>query len=717
MTEEGHTRVSQIFLAAVELQSQERAAFLDRECADDAELRARVERLIEGDARTPSILESGLLTAEPNIPPDPKQIGAYEIVEKLGEGGMGVVYRALQNKPIRREAAIKLIRAGIGSEQVVARFLEERQALALMNHPNVARVFDAGSTEHGQPFLAMEFIEGEPITRYCDRENLMLAERLRLFVQVCEGVQHAHHKAIIHRDLKPSNVLVAMVDGKPVPKIIDFGVAKVLHRQLMDRTFRTEIGQFIGTPEYMSPEQASMSETLVDTRTDVYSLGAMLYELISGSQPYDPETLRRGGIDEIRRALREDDPTRPSSRIGPGALQKSLVGDLDWITMKALEKDPARRYSSPSELAADIRRHLNHEPVLAGSPSRLYQVRKFVRKYRLGVSIAATSLTLLVGFAATVSVLTIRLNAERNKAQKAVEAVSLVMDDLVGLQDPKTADLVTAKMRRDFGDPQGDPQELMRRLGEEVAFSRESSGPALEGAEHYLLSVVKLRRHRLGTDHPGTLRAEIALARVHQQQGRFDRAEPPLRKALTELRRTLGETHDDTLHARTWLASLLLDLGQHDEVRTLLTDAIPQMRFGRMYSSDGLISLYNLGCALAHLGETETALLYLRESLECGFEYEVLKDEQLKLLHGHPPFDALIGENGYIRQLWRAKEAAGVGDREGALSALRASVDGGLSSTVQLRFSNAFLPYLHDPDFVALIEEIERRPPERFFTP
>jgi tetratricopeptide (TPR) repeat protein len=291
-----------------------------------------------------------------------------------------------------------------------------------------------------------------------------------------------------------------------------------------------------------------------------------------------------------------------------------------------------------------------------------------------------------------------------------VEAVSLVMDDLVGLLDPKTSDFVTAKMRRELGDPQGDPQELMRRLGAKVAISRESSGPALEGAEHYLLSVVELRRRKLGTHHRETLRAEIALARVHQQRRRSDRAEPLLRRAFSEFRRTLGETHDDTLHARTWLASLYLDLGRYDEVRTLLTDAIPHMRHGMLYSYDGLINLYNLGCALAHLGETETALLYLREALECGFQYEVLQDEQLEILHGHPQFEALVGEAGYVRHLWRAKEAAGVGDREGALSALRASVDGGLSSTVELRFSNAFLPFLHDPDFVALIREIEGRP-------
>jgi non-specific serine/threonine protein kinase/serine/threonine-protein kinase len=298
---------------------------------------------------------------------------------------MGEVWLAEQTEPVTRRVALKVIKQGMDTKQVVARFEAERQALAMMDHPAVAKVFDAGATPEGRPYFAMEYVKGVPITTHCDRHRLSNAERLKLFMQVCEGVQHAHQKAIIHRDLKPSNVLVSIQDGKAVPKIIDFGVAKATAQRLTEKTVFTQLGVLIGTPEYMSPEQAEMTEQDVDTRTDVYSLGVMLYELLVGALPFDPKELRSGGYDGIRRKIREEDPPRPSTRLSTlgdrsaesakcrqvdlPSLQRQLRGDLDWITMKALEKDRTRRYGSPMELAADVERHLEHRPVLASPPS------------------------------------------------------------------------------------------------------------------------------------------------------------------------------------------------------------------------------------------------------------------------------------------------------------------------------------------------------------
>src|SRR5512136_3178105 len=342
-----------------------------------------------------------------------RAIGPYHLLQKIGEGGMGEVWVAEQQKPIHRRVALKLIKAGMDTRQVIARFESERQALAVMDHPAIAKVFEAGETDQGRPYFVMEYVQGIPITVYCDQNRLTTKERLELFRHICEGVQHAHQKAIIHRDLKPSNILVTIQDGVPVPKIIDFGVAKATARSLTERTMYTELGVLIGTPEYMSPEQAEMSGQNVDTRTDVYSLGAILYELLVGALPFDPKDLRRAGFDEIRRRIREEDPPKPSTKLSTmgdastaqahnrrterPALIRQIRGDLDWITMKALEKDRTRRYGSPSDMAADIERYLHHQPIIARPPSTAYKVQKFVRRHRVGVGVAATLAVLLVG--------------------------------------------------------------------------------------------------------------------------------------------------------------------------------------------------------------------------------------------------------------------------------------------------------------------------------
>jgi len=373
----------------------------------------------------------------------PERVGRYRILELLGEGGMGVVYLAEQTEPVRRKVALKIIKHGMDTKQVVARFEAERQALAMMDHPCVAKVFDAGSTEGGRPYFAMEYVQGVPITEHCDRQRLTTRERLELFQQVCEGVQHAHQNAIIHRDLKPSNVLVSYRDGKATPKIIDFGVAKAIEHKLTEKTLYTEMGVMIGTPEYMSPEQAEMTGQNVDTRTDVYSLGVMLYELLVGALPFESKELRQAGFDEIRRKIREDEPSKPSTRLStlggerstesakrrktdPSTLRRQLSGDLDWITMRALEKDRARRYGSPQELAVDIGRYLTDQPVLASPPSTVYRARKFVRRYRGRVIAAGVVFaTLLVGMATTAFFM-VQAQANMVQAQTNLERFNLV---------------------------------------------------------------------------------------------------------------------------------------------------------------------------------------------------------------------------------------------------------------------------------------------------
>jgi serine/threonine protein kinase/tetratricopeptide (TPR) repeat protein len=390
-----------IFCAAIEIASEdERAAYLARACGDDHDLQARVEKLLHAHARAGSFLEAPAASPaatieEPLIERPGTVIGPYKLLEQIGEGGFGVVFMAEQQS-LRRKVALKVIKPGMDSKQVIARFEAERQALALMDHPNIARVLDAGATDTGRPYFVMELVRGIPITQFCDENRLTTQERLRLFVSVCQAVQHAHHKGIIHRDLKPSNVLVTLHDGTPVPKVIDFGIAKAIGQQLTDKTLFTGFAQMVGTPLYMSPEQAALSGLDVDTRSDIYSLGVLLYELLTGTTPFDKERLQRSAYEEVLRIIREEEPPKPSTRIttqgqaaetistqrqsDPKRLSRLLAGELDWIVMKTLEKDRNRRYESASALAADVQRHLNQEPVQACPPSVGYRLKKFARR-------------------------------------------------------------------------------------------------------------------------------------------------------------------------------------------------------------------------------------------------------------------------------------------------------------------------------------------------
>jgi eukaryotic-like serine/threonine-protein kinase len=435
-----------------------RQAFLDQACAGDPEVRARVEGLLSAQMEADKFFEeiaslaaappdnsapagAGISAGESVLTEVPgTRIGRYKLLQRIGEGGGGVVYMAEQEEPVRRRVALKIIKLGMDTRSVIGRFEAERQALAMMDHPNIARVLDAGATDTGRPYFVMELVRGVKITDYCDQNQLDTRDRLDLFIQICQAIQHAHQKGIIHRDIKPSNVLVTLHDGVPVPKVIDFGIAKATETRLTDKTFFTAYEQIIGTPAYMSPEQAEMSGLDIDTRSDIYSLGVLLYELLTGRPPFDPKELLSHGLDEMRRTLREREPQRPSTMLTtlqgkeltktaehrhaePPKLISLLRGDLDWIVMKALEKDRRRRYETANGLAMDINRYLNNEPVVARPPSRLYRFQKLVRRNKVVFAAgAAVAIALVIGLGTSTWLFFEERAAEQQQARLRQEA-------------------------------------------------------------------------------------------------------------------------------------------------------------------------------------------------------------------------------------------------------------------------------------------------------
>jgi len=434
-------RQEEIFSEAIKFRDRAgRDAYVSRACGNDQELLAKVQSLLhhhdtQAFLDSPPVGSGVTLDDSPLTEGPGTVIGRYKLLQQIGEGGFGVVYMAEQEKPIRRRVALKIIKLGMDTKQVIARFEAERQALALMEHPNIAKVLDAGATDTGRPYFVMELVKGVPITKYCDSNNLSTEERLKLFIDVCKAVQHAHQKGIIHRDIKPTNVMITLRDGVPVPKVIDFGIAKATQHRLTEKTLFTEYHQFIGTPEYMSPEQAEMSELDVDTRSDIYSLGVLLYELLTGTTPFDAKELRSAAFDEIVRIIRETEPPKPSTRLNtlgdtlgevakhrhaePKQLCKLIRGELDWLVMKTLEKDRTRRYETANELARDVERFLSDEPVTAGPPSTVYRIKKFVRRNRTTVAVVLSiAAALIIGLALT-TVGFVQASRERNAAERA----------------------------------------------------------------------------------------------------------------------------------------------------------------------------------------------------------------------------------------------------------------------------------------------------------
>jgi tRNA A-37 threonylcarbamoyl transferase component Bud32/aromatic ring-cleaving dioxygenase len=515
-------------------------------------------------------------------------------LQKIGEGGFGAVYMAQQEAPVRRRVALKIIKAGMDTRQVIARFEAERQALAMMDHPYIAKVLDAGATEAGRPYFVMELVKGVPVTEYCDQAKLDTRDRLKLFKDVCSAVQHAHQKGIIHRDLKPSNIMVTLHGGDPVIKVIDFGIAKATDQRLTEKTLFTNYGQMIGTPAYMSPEQAVMSGLDVDTRSDVYSLGVLLYELLAGRPPLDDKTLREAGFDEMRRLIREQEPPKPSTRlstmdanlrstiaehrhVNAHTLSRMLRGDLDWIVMKALEKDRARRYESASAFAHDIERYLNDDPVEAAAPSAMYRLRKLAHRHKAPVAVAATIVLLLIAGTVLSSWQAVRatraeelandrldeVEAERNAREKEArdaQAIAGFFGDVLRRPDPRLDGRdITVAQALDRAAQQIDAEladQPLRQARLRVVLGRTYEGLGLyDKAIEHLEKARDTLRSGLGPGHPDTLAAMHRLAMAYHDTGKLDRA-IELREAVLEARKNnLGPEHPDTLGAMNDLAN------------------------------------------------------------------------------------------------------------------------------------------------------------------
>ncbi len=564
------------------------------------------------------------------------QIGPYRILRRIGEGGFGVVFEAEQKEPVKRRVALKVIKLGMDTEEVIARFEAERQALAIMNHPNIARVLDAGATASGRPYFVMELVDGTPISEYCDEHRLDIEARLELFALVCTAVQHAHTKGIIHRDLKPSNVLVGTLDGKPAPKVIDFGIAKATSGRLTDLSLHTGLNQVMGTPLYMSPEQAAGSAD-IDTRTDVYSLGVMLYELLTGTTPVQRDSLRSAVLAEIQRLVCEVEPPPPSTRLAqsattlgavagqrasdPGRLTRAVRGELDWIVMKAIEKPRERRYETANGLAMDLRRLLASEPVLAAPPSASYRLQKFVHRHRAMVAAASlVAASLLVGLAAFVH--QSRLTEQR--AAELEQVASFQADMLSGVDPTVAGQLLSRDVHRQFAAALqqtgvADP-ELSRRAD---AFSADwqqvnSTDAAAALIDRTILKpAIKTIDRKFKHQPVVDARLRQSLAELYLGIGLFDAGEPLARQALATRRRILGEDAPDTLQSLNKLGEILQNQGKLPEAEAIYRDALARRRrtLGDE-NRDTIASLSDLAATLGERGKFEEGIKLGREALK-----------------------------------------------------------------------------------------------------
>ncbi|HVK19135.1 MAG TPA: serine/threonine-protein kinase, partial [Fimbriiglobus sp.] len=604
-------KMKAVFLAALDKAAPgERIAFLDEACAGDAELRVRVEALLQAHDHPNHLLArpaaehlGGERTAVPG--PAGEQVGTvvagrYKLLEAIGEGGMGTVWLAEQTEPVRRRVALKLIKPGMESRSVLARFDQERQALALMDHPNIAKIHDGGLTPDGRPFFAMELVHGVPITEFCDDRKLTPRERLQLFVDVCKAVQHAHQKGVIHRDIKPSNVLVALHDDKPVPKVIDFGVAKATGEPLTDHTLNTGFGGLVGTPQYMSPEQATFNNLDIDTRTDVYSLGVLLYELLTGTTPFSPYELETKGLLEILRVVREVEPPRPSTRLStagtrltlsanrgmePSKLTALLRSDLDWVVLKALEKDRSRRYETANGFAADVTRYLGGEPVLAHPPGSGYRLKKFIRRNRpQAIAVGLVLAALVTGVVGTALGLVEARRQEQSarderdiaaarltKLENGVVILGSVFENLDPRAEERGGDILRVALGKQLdraaadltGDAVGDPL-VVARLQNTLGASLSGLG-RYEKAIEVLESAHATRAELLGAEHKDTLLLRSDLAAVYSESGQTQRALDLFERTVPALARQLGPDSPEVLNRRARYATALVGAGRLEE--------------------------------------------------------------------------------------------------------------------------------------------------------
>ena len=611
-----------IFGHAVELPAAERNAYVDQACGDDAALRGRVEALLRAHDEAGDLLDAApgnVVRAALSQPPLEEKpgamIGRYKLLQKIGEGGCGVVFMAEQLQPVVRRVALKVIKLGMDTKEVIARFEAERQALAMMNHPNIAKVLDAGATDTGRPYFVMELVRGVKITDYCDQENLSTTERLNLFVQVCHAIQHAHQKGIIHRDIKPSNILVTLQDGAPMPKVIDFGIAKATQGRLTDHTLFTAFEQFIGTPAYMSPEQAQLSSEDVDTRSDIYSLGVLLYELLTGQTPFESKQLLKAGLDEMRRQIREVEPQKPSTRLRtleadtmtstaqhratvPPKLLHLVRGDLDWIVMRCLEKNRVRRYATSDELARDLERHLHNEPVAACPPSALYRFRKLVRRNKLAVvATTAIAAALVIGLVVSLAMYS-REKIARERAMAAEQTqVSL----------RRQAD-TEAKKSRQVAQFLSD---MLQGVGPEVALGRDTK---------LVREILAKTTERVNQDlkEQPEVEAELFLVigKVQRALGEYDKAEAMLRESLVIRRKLFGDmnlTVADSLYA---LSGLLDERGRFPEADAVLRECLAiRTRLLGPESAGAAEAIYGLASSLMNRGDFATAEPLARQAL------------------------------------------------------------------------------------------------------
>ncbi|MBL8823611.1 MAG: serine/threonine protein kinase, partial [Planctomycetia bacterium] len=660
-----------LFELALKTPDSERAALLDRACQGMPELRKRVEALLQAHENSGGFLHKAPPQATADLPPARTSsfhsvagesagaviAGKYTLVELIGEGGMGSVWRAKQSEPVKRFVAVKLIKAGMDSRQVLARFEAERQALALMDHPNIAKVLDGGLHDH-RPFFVMELVKGIPITDYCDSRKLTPRERLELFVPVCQAIQHAHQKGIIHRDIKPSNVLIALYDDKPVVKVIDFGVAKATGGTLTEKTIDTGFGGVVGTPQYMSPEQATFNNADIDTRSDVYALGVLLYELLTGSPPFSKKELEQKGLLEMLRVVREEEPPRPSTKLStadtlaslsanrstePRNLTGLLRQELDWIVMKALEKDRTRRYETANGFAADVLRYLSGEAVVAVPPSTAYRVKKFVRRNKGSVIAAGlVFFTLLAGIAGTSwgmmeanrariaeseraegeRLAKLDADAKRQEAEKnlgyAKQGIDILGSVFSGLDaNKKYVDLgefrqalaknlkhaVSQLNNAQLGDPM-----VVASLQKKLGMSLFSLGETSHAMEVYSKALPIYEKHK-GVDHPDTLMCMNDLALCYMYLGNVKNAIPLLKQAYEQSLIKLGDADDRTLTCMGNLALVYCEDGKHELALPLFEKSLNLSR--KKFGDDDrgtLIDACRLAQAYLEVGRADLAL-------------------------------------------------------------------------------------------------------------
>ncbi len=679
MTSDRFAHVEQIFHEARALEPASRAVFLDNACGSDPEVRAEVESLLlyaenqSQDLRLEELQGAGenlpgsemvtqpYLTARGPVVEGPGAvIDRYKILQKIGEGGFGAVYMAEQTKPVQRKVALKIIKLGMDTKQVIARFEAERQALAMMDHPNIARVLDAGATETGRPYFVMELVRGISIMDYCDRHKLSMRERLELFIPICQAVQHAHQKGIIHRDLKPSNVLVTLHDTVPIPKVIDFGIAKATSHRLTEKTLFTEFRQFVGTPEYMSPDQAEISGLDIDTRTDIYSLGVMLYELLTGTTPFDSDTLRKAAYGEIQRIIREVEPPKPSTRVEtlvgssggdsgvsekrqvePRALSKLIKGDLDWIVMKAIEKDRTRRYQTALDLASDIERHLRDEPITAGPPNLSYKFRKYMVRNRVGVLTGGLVAAALVLGLSLATIGFVQAKHEARQRQRVADFLQELFVDTspeADLSARKYVPQVLAEAREIFGDDHATVAATLSSRAMQL-----QSASELESAELLYNEALRIWREDMGVENRNVSSTLGQLGMLQLTKGDAHAAEETLRQALELSDRLPGGLTLSDAEWQSVLASLLANKGEYDEAKRLLRSALAIRREQGGQDLQYAITANSLANIIVMSGELEG----MREAVE-----ETLRAWRQAL----DPFNPFLGQILVQIAIWHMEE-------------------------------------------------------------